>query len=430
MDMGKIKSPLKAWNNLYYGWVIAVVVALCGLVQTQGTFPVLSILLKPITEEFGWTRTSFALPMAIGTIVGGFLGPFVGPMVDRIGPRWVVVVGFIMLGGVLMAMGSMADQWHFYGIQITARILTLGILGLTISVIIPKWFVVKRGRAVALTSLGGRGGQFVLPPLTLLLVNLRGWRTATIVQGLIVWAIAVVPAALFLRRQPEDMGLYPDGIEPNQSDGLSNADGKPEKPTPDISLTPRQVVRLPAFYLLTMANLFNLFAAAGLNLHLFPYLTDQGISDSLSLAIITSWFFFGIVGSLLAGFLAERYSSRTVALINISVMAIAVLSLPLIHSAPFAFGFAIVQGMSQGGMLALNLLFPDYFGRQHLGSIRGLTQPAQNIAIAAGPIVAGLAFDLTRSYVTAFTAFGIGICACVICIWLARPPNLILSRQL
>ena len=404
-------------------------VTLCDFVSSQETFPVLAVLLKPITEEFGWSRTSFVLPMVIGTILGGFLGLFVGPRVDRYGPRWVAVIAFTVLGGLLVAMGWIATLWHFYGIQIAARTITHGIIGLAMMVVVPKWFVAQRGRAVALTSMGHRLGQLVLPPLTLLLVSLGGWRTATVAQGLMVWGIAIVPAGLFLRRQPEDMGLLPDGVTPEQLEGRGDstedraAAAARERIEAEVSLSAREVVRLPAFYLLTLANMLNPFAAAGLNLHLFPYLTDQGIPEVIAVAAVTTWFFVGVPGTLIAGFLAERFSSRTVAIVGFALMAAPVFLLPWVRSAPLAFVFAVTHGLGQGTMVVLRMLWPDYFGRRNLGAIRGLTHPAQNLAIAGGPLVGALIFDVTGGYTLAFLTYAVGLLGAAVCIFFARPPR-------
>ena len=170
-------------------------------------------------------------------------------------------------------------------------------------VLIPKWFVNKRGRAVAFTNMGNHLGTVVLPLLTQTLVNIRGWRTATIGQGLLVWIIAVLPALLFLRRQPEDLGLLPDGATADT--GTSSQQGNNQRQAnSEVSLSVREVVRLPSFYLLTLAGMLNFFAAAGLNLHLFPYLTDSGIDATIAATIITTWAIFGAIGSVAAGFLA------------------------------------------------------------------------------------------------------------------------------
>ena len=413
----KVKLP-----KFYYGWIIVGVVAMSGFVQSQETFPVIAILLKPITEEFGWSRATFAGAMAIGTVLGGFLGPAVGPIVDRYGPRVVAVPSLFFLGLILISMGGISALWQFYGIQITARLIVLGILGLSMGVLIPKWFVSKRGRAVAFTSMGNRLGTVVLPLLTQTLVNIRGWRTATMGQGLLVWIIAVVPALIFLRRQPEDLGLLPDGAGTTDGSLDQSGNNQPRKDS-EVSLSVKQVIRLPSFYLLTLAGMLNFFAAAGLNLHLFPYLTDSGIDPTIAATVITTWAIFGAIGSVAAGFLAEKITSRRVSLTAILLMALAVVTLPAIQTTKWALGFSVIHGLGTGGWLTLELMIPDYFGRRNIGAIRGITAPIRNIAIASGPVTAGLIYDVTGSYTIGFLAFFLGLLGAFICVLFAQPPK-------
>ena len=408
---------------VYYGWVIVATVVLCDFVQSQETFPILAIMLKPVTEEFGWSRTAFTVPVALGTVVGGFLGPFLGPRVDEWGPRWVTAGSFLVLGALLCLMAWMQDLWQYTALQIAARTITHGIIGLTLVVVVPKWFITKRGKAMAISGLGNRGGQFVMPPLALLLVNLAGWRLAALAQGLIVWGFAVVPAALFLRRQPEDLGLLPDGLSRADWDRrLARQRGAGAGDGFETAVTAWAALRTRSFYLLMLAGMCSPFAAAGLNLHLFSFLTDAGLPGATAVAVVSTWLFCNAAGGIAVGFLADRFTSRTVTLVSYALAAIPVLALPFVRSEVGAFAFALTQGFGQGGSLALRLVWADFFGRRHQGAIRGLTLPAQNIAIAAGPLTGAMVFDLTGGYVPAFVAFGVSLLLACVSIYLARPP--------
>ena len=415
-----------ARRGIFYGWVIVFTVALCDFVQSQETFPILAVLMKPITGEFGWTRTSFTTPMAIGTVLGGLFGPMVGSLLDRSGPRWATAVSFALLGLLMPLMALMDSIWQYYGIQISARFVTHGVIALALVVVVPKWFVVKRGRAVAFGSIGNSIGQFAMPPLTLLMVTLIGWRQTTMFQGVVVWLLAVVPAALFLRRVPEDMGLLPDGMTREEwerrrrDQPATGTDGDIE-----VSATLPQALRSPAFYLLSLAGMCSPFSAAGLNLHLFSFLTDTGIPELAAVSVTSVWLLFNALGGFASGFLAERFGSRTVTMLSFGAAALPVLLLPLVHDAPTAMVFAVAQGSATGCALAQRLLWPDYFGRRHLGAIRGMTHPTQNLAIAAGPLAGALVFDFTGGYGPAFLAFGSAMVIACLCIFVSRPPRVV-----
>ncbi|MSQ26655.1 MAG: hypothetical protein EXR51_00725 [Dehalococcoidia bacterium] len=129
---------------VYYGWVIVATVVLCDFVQSQETFPILAIMLKPVTEEFGWSRTAFTTPVAVGTVIGGVFGPFLGPRVDGWGPRWVTAGSFLALGALLCLMAWMQELWQYNVLQIAARAIIHGIIGLTLVVVVPKWFIARQ----------------------------------------------------------------------------------------------------------------------------------------------------------------------------------------------------------------------------------------------------------------------------------------------
>ena len=124
-------------KRLYYGWVIVAVVALAGFTQTAESFPVLGVFLKPITEEFGWSRSLYTGAMTIGTVLGGALALGIGPLLDRYGGRWALVVAFTILGAIWVLMAAIQTLWQFYVLQILARTIMIGVVGLGMGVIIP-----------------------------------------------------------------------------------------------------------------------------------------------------------------------------------------------------------------------------------------------------------------------------------------------------
>ena len=151
----------KGRERLYYGWVIVAVVAVMGFTLSAETFNVLGVFLKPLTQEFGWSRSDFAGATSLGSLMGGVIALGIGPMMDRFGARVALVLSLGILGAVFVLMVWMTSLWEFYALQVTGRMLNNGVLGVASSIIIPKWFIAKRGRAVALGGLGsGLGNTF------------------------------------------------------------------------------------------------------------------------------------------------------------------------------------------------------------------------------------------------------------------------------
>ena len=268
-----------------------------------------------MTEEFGWSRSAFSGAMTIGTLLGGFVAVGVGPLIDRFGPRWTVAIGLFVVGGTLVLLAGITSLWQFYALEIIGRMVTMGIVGLAVQVIIPKWFIAKRGRAVAISGLGGRLGNTITPLYVQALVSMGNWRLATIVAGSVIWITSVVPSIIFLRRRPEDMGLRPDGVNPETvSEENSELSGKTTTTTnrKEVSLSLKDVSKLVSFYLLITAFAVSSFVATGLNLHMMPYFTDQGLEAGIAALVVAVWSASGAIGSLLFGFAAERYSIRLI----------------------------------------------------------------------------------------------------------------------
>ena len=415
--------------RLYYGWVIVTVVVVTGIAQSVESHPVLGVFLKPMTEEFGWSRTVFTGAVTIGTVLGGALAIVVGPLLDRYGTRWILVISLSILGGLLILMAGVNTLWQFYTVQILARIVNMGIIVLAIQVVIPKWFIAKRGRAVAVSGLGVMLGNAITPIYVQLLINIAGWREAALTAGVVIWVVSVLPAAIFLRRSPEDMGLLPDGASPenvDESPALAPTHPARQSRAQERSLSLRQVVRLPSFYLLVTSFGLIFFVGPGLFFHTIPYLTDQGLGSGVAVATVAVTAIGAGLGSLVFGLLAERYSTRLILTGDFLLMAIAPILLLAVASPAAALLWGLFLGVVQGGMFTVQqVILADYYGRGSLGAVRGIVWPVQMWANAAGPLSASLAYDATGDYVFIFGLFGILSLVSSLCVFLARPPSFV-----
>ena len=232
---------------VFHGWYIVA----CGFLsqgmrvglgaQTFGFF------FKPMTAELGWSRTVMTGALLVRDLVRAVISPAFGFAVDRYGPRFLVAGSAIALGISLMLLSQTREIWHFalfYGV-----IGTFGIPGLAYGVISPtiaKWFIRHRGKATGIATAGLNVGSVAMTPLILFLINAYGWRTAWFCLAFVPWVV-VAPAALWwLRRQPEDMGLLPDGAAAATQEGLEQGPEGASKPAPapvdEASRTLRQAM--------------------------------------------------------------------------------------------------------------------------------------------------------------------------------------------
>lgn len=423
----KNQPPFNQKRRFYYGWIIVAVVALAGFSQTAETFPLWGVLYKPMTAEFGWSRSAFAGALSLATILGAVIAVVIGPVIDRFGPRWLTVLGFGIIGGSLVLMPLISELWHFYFLLVFGRMVHMGIVGISMSVITSKWFVAKRGRAVAISGVGNRVGSAVTPLYAQFLVGSVGWRWAVLVVGLVVWIVSLIPSALFLRRQPEDLGLHPDGIDDAEAERrvkqsvTSDPKGKSVR---DISFTLSEVLRMPVFYFLTLSLSLGFMVAVTTSLHIVPHFTDIGLSPEAAVAVMSVSAIVGAAGSIAFGFFAEKVTSRVAVTVNFSLSGIAFLWLLTVDTFIAAMAWGLLYGTVLGGTFILHqIVMADYFGRASLGAIRGLVLPFQSIMQAAGPVAAGLAYDLTNTYTQVFGIFIVLSAISAILMYVSKPPQ-------
>jgi sugar phosphate permease len=422
---GSRKAQKAKKSGFYYGWVIVVVIGLGGFTQSAESYPILGVFMKPITEEFQWSRTIFSGSTLIGTLIGGVVAMVVGPMLDRLGARWTLTAAFAVLGSTLILMAFINALWQFYLLQIIGRALTMGVLALALGVVVPKWFIAKRGRAVALGGLGQRIGNAVTPLYVQALVSQGSWRLATAVAGLLMWTVSMIPVAIFMRRKPEDMGLLPDGVDPEEVQRREDDPRSSPRPRQEVSMTRAQALRHPSFYLLTVAFSLVFVAAPALNLHMIPYMTDKGISDGFAVSAVALLSLCAGAGSLFTGFLSERITARRTLVGILAMMSLGFIGLLQVNTAWEAIAWAIYYGLSFGGMFILQqVIFADFYGRDNVGAIRGIVWPIQMVFNATGPFIAAIFSDALGSYTLIFLIFAGLVMIASVLILLAKPPTL------
>ncbi|MBI4198302.1 MAG: MFS transporter [Chloroflexi bacterium] len=417
-------------SGFYYGWVIVAVTALVQFAGGTETFPVLGLFLGPMTEELGWSRASFTAPMTIGTILGGLAGLFVGPAIDKYGARWVMTIAAVLLGIVFFLMGFVTELWQHNILQILGRGITAGAFFLMAGIVLPKWFIAKRGRATAFSGLGGRLGQFTTPIMVQAVILAFGWRYAWASLGVLVWAVGILPAFFFLKSKPEDMGLLPDGLTPEEEARRKEAPQgqtsrrRRSRSVVEVSLGPREALRTRAFYLMLAAQSLLSLVISGLHFHWFAYMTGQGLSSSVAVASIAISSLAGVPVSLLAGFLAERFPIRYILTVTYVGFAASVALLVFTTTPLMAYAYGIALGSFSGVTFTVSLVvWADYYGRGSLGAIRGITSPVNQTTNASGPLIAALAYDITGSYTAILWVF-VAITAGTSLFWLlATPPK-------
>lgn len=408
----------------FYGWVIVALAGLCAFWGLGVVARSYTVVLKPLTEDLGMPRTLGVLGITISSVVANLASPFIGRLVDRRGARLPVAVSAAFTGGTLIALAFVHDAWVFL-------VLFGGVLGLArpslqavgAQTTVAKWFVRQRGRAVTYATLGMPLSAVVLIPVTNWMVTGFDWRIAWVVLGAGILVFLALPAALFMRGQPEDVGLLPDGDAAPQAAG-SGGRGAP-RGGGEVSWEAGAAFRTPTFWLLSAG-----FAVIGLvptmmNIHMFPHFTDQGL-DPATAAATTGSFGLYVMGSRLLfwGQVFDRLPMQRVLVLWSCLMTGAIVAMLLVNGPLLAFLAAGCYGIAMGATAPLGTLaWATYYGRASLGSITGLASMIGIINDIAGPLMPSLVHDLTGSYQGAFAATAAACVVGVLLFMLAGAPR-------
>ena len=396
----------KERRPLFFGWKVVLGAFLGEMTSVIAGPPVFGFFIIPMTQAMHVGRGLFTLAFSIRAVMEGLSGPVIGPVVDRHGPRALMVIGSIVSGLVIMSFGGVHAFWQFavacalLGVAAAAgmgRIVTL--------VTVARWFVRKRGRAVAFATTGFSVGVALLAPLSQALISAIGWRLSWVILGGLLWLLVVPAAFAFMRKSPESMGLRPDG-EPVGNGGESTSSKSGPSDKADLSWTLAMAVRTRSLWLLELAIILGATAVPGVTFHQAPVILDKGLGVPIAAAVI---FIFGIASGFSKvgfGFLAERIPVQYLFIGCMMGSSGSLLLLLNADSTLMVVAYAVTYGLLRGGFPTLeSVVWADYFGRTSLGTIRGVFQPFILIARASGPLIAGVLFDLTKDYDLAITTF-------------------------
>lgn len=430
-----VLCSMRLWpRSLYYGWVVAGASGSIGFANAASAISILTIFVVPMSDEFGWGRTEIAGATTLGAILGAALAPFIGRLVDRFGSRLTLVVGGSIIGLGCVYLSLMQTLVGFYLAFTVSRIADQGGVKIGASVAAGKWFERYRGRATGLVFLVETVGVIVLAPLTQLVIGQWGWRSAWLMLAALMFALGVIPCALWVRRQPEDMGLAVDGDSPlvvrqahhERTDSEHEravtehervvADGETpgaEVAVAERSLTLRDAARTPAFWIALASLFLGSNAVSGPGLHLVPYLTARGLNVAAAVGAISVMATAGAAGAMLAGIAADRWSPRWL-MAGLYLMSATVLML-LVGTDTLAETYAVVilMGLIGTGINTLApLMWAANYGRGSLGAIHGVGRATQVLGFAVGPLVSGIAYDSTGTYREVFLALaGVAVVA-------------------
>jgi len=394
-----LPSPLKLKDKLFYGWVVVasffiIGTAIWGIRFTFGVF------FKSIESEFTLTRTATSAIFSTQMVLGGVFTILGGWVLDRYGPRIVILLMGLFAGLSLLLTSQTNAVWQLF---ITySLLLAMGTSAIYVGVMstVSRWFDRRRGLALGLASVGAGLGPMIMAPFATYLIANFDWRTAFIVMGLLAWLI-VIPLSRLLKRDPYEIGAVPDGVKTPLKDTESE---KNYVKIADLSLA--QAFRTRSFWLVIF--IFLLFASSLFLIltHLVPHATDIGFSAVEAATVLSVAGGATIVGRLLLGIASDRIGRKAAAITCTLLHAVAMVCLAQAQDLGTLYLFALLFGLGWGGMgPIMAAIIGDTFGLGKMGAILGVLDAGFNVGAAIGPVIGGLIFDVSHSY---FLAFSLG----------------------
>lgn len=381
---------------------------LAGFLGSGVSNVTMAVVLKPITEDLGWSRTLTSSAITIGSLAGGLSAPLIGPLADRLGPRILLPCGAALVGTFVMCLSLTYEPWQFYATFVPGRAFAETLLtGVVPMTAVTNWFYLKRPRAIGLVALSVPLGSFVLSLLYQFMIATYGWRSAFMMLGATLWLFVVVPGLFFLRRQPEDLGMLPDGALPRPQELKStDAQSGPTLANAEQSWSLKEAMRTRTLWLLVAAATFSSLSTGGIAFHMVAYFTDVAIQPAVAVGALSVMALTGAFGNGLWGTLAEKVHPRALAVTTMLLSATSVLLLTQVRVAPAAFVFAILFGLSaRGGFVLMHVLLARYFGRRSFGAITSVLEPFHKGGLGVGALLAGMAFDFSGGYQLVFLLF-------------------------
>lgn len=393
--------------GIHYAWVVASVTFVAALVAA-GAVGSVGVMLIPLQLEFGWTQAELSSALGIRLALLGLIAPFAAALFIRFGLKPVMVVSLVLVGIGMAGAVWMSELWHLVALWGVTVGLAAGLTALVMSATVAtRWFEARRGLVIGLLSAATAMGQLVFLPLMAWIVEQHGWRNAVWAMCAL-FAVATVLVVIFIRNRPADIGLRPFG---------ATADA-PLTPPPsaqgNMFMAPFSAlaiaVRRPVFWVLAGAFFVCGASTNGLvQMHLIPMCGDYLIPATAAAGTLALMGGFNFVGTVLSGWLTDRYSPRLLLFIYYGLRGLSLLILPLSGFDPLALTvFAVFYGLDWIATVPPTVkLTADAFGPAQATLVFGWIFAAHQLGAGLIAWLAGVARTELGSYTLAFQGAGV-----------------------
>ena len=380
------------------------------------TFTV-SLFIDPIVQDLGISRSVVSLLYGVATLAASFMLPITGRMVDRYGARRMIVVDALSFGLAIMLLSQLSGPWSLLGMFLIVRFLGFGSMQLISNTVIAQWFVRRRGLVMGIAGQSLAISLIIYPALSNWLIGELGWRLAWVALGALALAVMLPAGWLFFRDRPELYGLVPDGNAPTA--GELAAISKEEH------WTLAEARRTPIFWLFFAACTALSMITAGMVFHQTSLFQVHGVDGSLTVMAFQLQALFAVVGNLGIGYLLDHVAARRLLAVQMLCLVGAMAQMLFLHDTLDVVIYSALIGLTAGSFRVMDAtVWARYFGRLHLGSIRGATMVGTVGGTALGTYVLGLGYDLSGGYDSAiYVLLSLPILIAIASFIVKRPPT-------
>lgn len=417
---------------MFYGWVI---VGLALIVNSLSSGPVWSgvgVWMKALELHFGWSRAQLSGAFSMAQLEGSIIGPLMGYLIDKLGSRRMVLIGMIITGLGFLLFSRTDSIFLFY---LSYGLIMLGTAAgtwLPTMTVVNRWFVRRRGMAMAIAAEGSPLGGLALVPILAWAITPGNYGWSVTAQWIgVVFLCLALPMSLLIRERPEDYGVLPDGDSPDQAANRTARPTRRADSSGQLNFTARQAIRTPAFWLITFGHAFSTILFATLTVHLVLMLTDQGLTIQSSSYVFSVIMASAAIFQLIGGYMGDRMPINIAIAIFGFIQAGGFLMAVLVDSFAMAMLFAVVFGAGFGGRNPLTTAIRgEYFGKTAFATITGISSAPMYVFMLSAPLFAGFLFDATESYTLAFLIIGgLGMLSGVLFFLAKKPTSLPLERR-
>jgi MFS family permease len=380
---------LKSESKPFYGWYIALTLALTETISWGIIYYSFSVFLAPMEADLGWSRSELTAGFSLSLLVTGALAFPVGAWIDKHGARLLMTLGSIGASLLVIAWSQVTSLPAFYLIWIGLGACAATILYEPAFAVIAQWFHQRRSTALTIVTFAAGLASTIFLPLSDALLHHVGWRTAVLILGLFLAIMTIPLHALKLRRRPSDLGLIPDGTVIQSV----------RKVLPQNNVSLHAALHSRNFWLLTLGFGLASLSAAAIRVHFIPFLIYAGIDASTAALAAGTIGIMQVAGRVIFAPLDHRFSSNLIIIGIFALQSIAMVFL-LLGQAPLVIGwFILIFGASQGAAtLARPSILAEVYGTSHYGRISSVMTLFLTVTSTSAPLGASLLYDRFTSY--------------------------------